>query len=105
MSWKQIKRGVSATFQMACDEVKADEITMLLGIRPTETDIADLPIRFTPDGLVGGKNVCVWTYETSPHVSSANISDHVRHLVRTFLPLKSRLEEMRPVPRISVRLE
>jgi hypothetical protein len=53
------------------------------------------------------KNGCAWHYDSASSVSSTNVSDHVQHLLGLFLPIKSRIEEIRPPPRIhiSVRWE
>jgi len=102
--WKRFVGKVSATLQFTCFEAEADEVTKTLGIQPTWTSPLQAPPRFTPDGFMGAKQGCVWHYETSSQVSSREISEHVRQLLRLFSPLKSRLEEMRPSPRISVRV-
>jgi hypothetical protein len=47
-------------------------------------------------------NGCVWHYDSAAKVTSTNVSDHVHHLLSLFLPIKSRIEELRPPPRINI---
>jgi hypothetical protein len=100
--WKRHVGKVSATLRFFCVEVHPDELTKLLGIQPTETSYDHSPAMFTSSGLQGGKNCGLWSYDTSGLLGSHEISEHLRHLLKLFLPLKSRIEELRPRPWIRI---
>jgi hypothetical protein len=48
------------------------------------------------------KSGCAWHYDSASRVTSTKVSDHVQHLLALFVPIKSRIEEMRPIPRRQV---
>src|SRR5205085_7761667 len=75
-------------------------ITDVLQIQPTEA--LPLEVAGGPDHPLAWRNGCVWYYDSSSKISSTNVSDHVQHLLALFLPIKSRMEEMRPLPRINI---
>jgi hypothetical protein len=94
--WTRHVGNVSATLQLLCPELSGEQITEALDVEPTETSpIQDLETR---------KSGCMWCYDSSSHISSTDASEHVRHLLKTFLPIKSRLEDMRPPPHAIVRM-
>lgn len=92
---------VSATLRLFCRDITAEELTATLGVEPTLAQTGRDPAMFDSDGLKGARDVTFWTYDTGSKVSSPDLNDHLRHLLRVFLPLKSRIEELRPAPRIS----
>jgi hypothetical protein len=100
--WKRHVGKVSATLRLFCPEKHPDDLTKILGIQPTDTGYDHTPATFTPSGLQGGQDCGMWCYDTSGSVSSPELSEHLRHLTKLFLPLKSRIEELRPRVWISV---
>jgi hypothetical protein len=75
---------VSATLQLLGFDVEAEEFSENLGLKPT----------FVRKG--------VWCYETKPFVSSRNVNEHLRYLLRLFLPVKSKIEDLRPNVTVTV---
>ncbi len=82
----------------------AEQVTEALGIEPTEAQTAHEPANFGPCGVAGGQECTLWSYRTSSRVSSSDINDHLGHLLNVFLPLKSRIEDLRPIPCFSVSI-
>src|SRR5689334_19817073 len=94
--WTRHVGKVSATLQLLCPELSEEEVTKALDVEPTETSVLqDLETR---------KSGCMWSYDSSSHISSTDASEHVRYLLKTFLPIKSRIEELRPPPHAIVRM-
>src|SRR5579864_5267684 len=94
---------VSATLELTCPGHECANITELLQIQPTWT--SPLLVTNTSGPPSPSKNGCAWHYESAPKVSSTDVSDHIQHLLLLFLPIKSRIEEMRPVPQIDIILD
>ncbi len=91
---------VSATLELTCFEYECSAISDLLQVQPTWTS----PLHFSSSTHLPApwKNGCAWHYDTARSVSSTNVSEHVQHLLSVFLPIKSRVEEMRPSPLINI---
>jgi len=80
--------------------MRPEAITETLGIQPWCTDFG-----YVNHCAKGRKEECgLWSYDSAASVSSGDITDHLEHLLRLFRPLKSRLEEIRPPPRVFVHL-
>ena len=104
MTWKRHVGKVSATLTLLCPDAKPDELTAILGIQPTHTDLTHHPTTFTPTGLKGARDYALWRYDSASQVSSPDINEHLKHLLTLFLSLKSRIEEMRPRPGVMVSI-
>jgi hypothetical protein len=102
--WKRHVGRVSATLELLCFETHQDAVTEALGIKPTSAQTAHEAAAFTSSGLIGAKDAALWCYDTASRVSSSALSDHLRHLLGVFLPIKSRIEELRPHPHVRVRV-
>jgi hypothetical protein len=100
--WKRHVGRVSVTARFFCPGISGEDITAALGVEPTLAQTAHEPATFGPAGLKGAQDYTLWSYDTATKVSSSNLNEHLRHLLTVFLPLKSRIEELRPLPRISV---
>src|SRR5271165_56814 len=100
--WKRHVGKVSATVRLFCPGITGEELTGALGVEPTLAQTAHEAATFGPGGLKGAQDCTLWSYESATKVSSSNLNDHLRHLLTVFLPLKSRIEELRPPPHISV---
>src|SRR5687767_12130314 len=99
--WQRHVGMVSAILMLGCPEMNADEVTAVLGIQPTFSDTLQEDITFSPSGAFGGKECATWEYGTAERVSSTDINEHLRHLLLVFLPLKSRIEELRAATAVS----
>ena len=95
---------IQVTARLFCVGMKADEVTEALGVEPTEAQTAHEPANFGPGGLKGAQECSLWTYETAFKVRSSDINEHLGHLLDVFLPLRSRIEDLRPLPHISVSI-
>ena len=102
--WKTHVGRVSATLILICMEKHPDEVTEELGIRPTDKSHSRMPASFTPSGLQGAKDCAMWRYCSRTQVASTDPNEHLRHLLSLFLPLQSRIEELRPRPCIRVEI-
>ncbi len=91
---------VSATLEVRCFERECASITELLQIQPTEA--SPLEVTGGPDHPLAWRNGCVWCYDSAHRVHSTNVSEHIQHLLALFLPMKSRLEDMRPLPKVNI---
>src|SRR5712671_2654993 len=91
---------VSATLELTCFDYECSHITDLLEIQPTWT--SPLQIGGSPQHPAPWKTGCAWHYDSASSISSTKVSDPVQHLLSLFLPIKSRMEEMRPPPRINI---
>jgi hypothetical protein len=91
---------VSATLEMTCLELESSSITELLEIQPTWTS----PVEMfgSPQFPLARKTGCAWHYDSASQVTSPNVSNHIQHLLSRFIPIKSRIDEMRPIPRLRV---
>ena len=91
---------ISATFEITCLECECSSITELLQIQPTWTS----PVETfgSSDNPMIRKSGCAWQYDSASRIKSTKVSDHVQHLLSLFVPIKSRIEEMRPIPRLQV---
>jgi hypothetical protein len=92
----------SVTLTLVGYELRSEELTNKLGIEPSHTDATHLPAHFVSGKVCGGRECGLWSYETAAAVTSADVGEHIRHLVRTFHPLKSRIEEFVPALRTFV---
>src|SRR5215510_14134300 len=98
---KQKSSGVSASLTLVGFGMHPEAITESLGIEPFCTDE-----RYVTQCGTGRKEECgLWSYNTGACVPSCNLGEHLEHLLRLFRPLKSRLEEMRPLPNIFVHVK
>jgi len=102
--WERHVGKVSATLVLGCPEMNSDEVSEILGIQPTFSNTCHENVTFSPGGVIGGKECLTWGYGTSSHISSTDINEHLRHLLTIFLPLKGRIEELRPQPFILVHI-
>lgn len=102
--WKRHVGKVAVTLRLSCFGMTAEHITEALGIEPTRAQTAHEPAHFGPWGLNGALDCTLWSYDTSSRVASSDVNEHIKHLVEVFLPLKSRIEELRPIPHISVSI-
>jgi hypothetical protein len=93
---------VSATLQLYCARISGKELTEALGVQPTLAQTAHERAAFGPCGLTGAEDYTLWSYDTSTKVTAADVNEHLRHLLGVFLPIRSRIEELRPSPRILV---
>jgi hypothetical protein len=91
---------VSATLELTCFDYESSSITDLLQVQPTWTSAYE--IGCSPQGPPPWNKGCAWHYDTASHISSTKVSDHIQHLLSLFLPIKSRIEEMRPPARINI---
>ena len=91
---------VSATLELRCLEHGCANITELLGIAPTEA--SPLEVAGSPDHPLAWMNGCYWCYDSASRINSTKVSDHIRHLSSMFLPIKSQIEELRPIPQIKI---
>ncbi len=98
--WTRHVGKVSATLRFFCPGITKEQLTGSLGVEPTLAQTAYEPATFGPGGLKGAQDCTLWSYDTANKVSSSNINEHLRHLLTVFLPLKSRIEELRPPPHI-----
>lgn len=87
--------------ELTCFGHEASSVTELLQVQPTWTSPLTFAGSPTP-APAWAKSGCVWHFDSASSVSSTKVSDHVQHLLAIFLPIKSRLEEMWPRPRIKV---
>ncbi len=104
--WQRFVGKVSATLELTCYGHECSGITDLLQINPTWTAplvVNVSPSQHPPPWTSG----CAWHYDSASRISSTKVSDHVQHVLALFLPIKSRIEELRPIPyvKISVRWE
>jgi hypothetical protein len=100
--WKRHVGKVSATVRFFSPGMGGTQLTEVLGVEPTLAQTAHEPAIFGPWGLKGADDCTFWSYDTATKVSSSDLNEHLRHLLTVFLPLKSRIEELRPPPHISV---
>ncbi len=98
--WKRHVGKVSATARIYCIDMTAEQITEALGVKPTRAQTA----HERPGGLKGARDVTLWSYDTSSEIASTVLNEHLRHLLGVFLPVKSRIEELRPLPHVSVSI-
>jgi hypothetical protein len=91
---------VSATLELTCHDYECSSVTELLQIQPTST--SPLELSGSPGHPAPWKTGCAWHYDSASKISSTKVSDHVQHLLSLFLPIKSRMEEMRPPPHINI---
>jgi hypothetical protein len=76
----------------------AEQVTEALGIEPTDAQTA----HERPSRVKRARDATLWSYDSSSKITSSDLNDHVKHLLDVFLPLKSRIEELRPVPHMTV---
>lgn len=95
---------VSATVRFICPKTDPEAVTRTLGIQPTYTNISQGTAAFTATGLKEPMDCGIWCYDTAAKVSSSDPNTHLRHLLALFLPLRSRLEELRPPPGVVVEV-
>ncbi len=98
--WQRFVGKVSATLELTCFDYDCSHVTDLLELQPTWTSL--LEIDRSPQHAAPWKTGCAWHYDSASRLSSTKVSDHVQHLLSLFLPIKSRMEEMRPPPRIKI---
>ncbi len=80
--------------------MRPDEVTESLGIQPSFAEVS-----YVARCDTGRKEECgLWSYDTAKCISSDDIRDHIEHLLRTFLPLKNRIDETRPLPKVFVHV-
>jgi hypothetical protein len=91
---------VSATLEITCFECECSSITELLQIQPTWT--SPVNVFGSPDDPLMRKTGCAWHYDSASHIKSTKVSDHIQGLLSLFLPIKSRIEEIRPIPHLQV---
>ena len=91
---------VSATLELTCFDYECSSVTELLQIQPTWT--SPLEVSGSPGHPPPWKKGCAWYYDSASRISSTKVTDHVQHLLSLFLPIRSRMEEMRPPPRINI---
>lgn len=96
--WTRHVGKVAATARFFCLDLTADQMTEALGLQPTNTQTA----HEIPWDMKGVRRATLWNYDSSSKIASADLNEHVKHLLDVFLPLKSRIEEMRPVPHLTV---
>src|SRR5438045_3774204 len=93
---------VSATLELFCFDWEASRVTEVLQVQPTWTTAMHPVASSVLHGpFIGG---CHWQYDTASTVSSTKVTDHIQHLLSLFMPIKSRIEEMRPVPTLMIRV-
>jgi hypothetical protein len=95
--WKRHVGKVAATVQLFCVDMTAKQVTDALGVEPTDAQTA----RERIGGLQGAREATLWRYDSSSKITSSDLNEHLKHLMNVFLPLKSRIEEFRPLPHIS----
>jgi hypothetical protein len=100
--WQRFVGKVSATLELTCFDCECSSVTDLVQIQPTWT--SPLIIKASPQDPPPGRTGCAWHHDASSTISSTKVSDHIQHLLSRFVPIKSRLEEMRPPPWIKVSL-
>jgi len=87
---------VSASLSFVGFGMRPDELTRILGIQPSSTDVS-----FLAHCKTGRKEECgLWSYETTTKVPSRDVGEHIAHLLHLFRPLKSRLDELTPRPNV-----
>ena len=96
--WTRHVGKVAATARFFCAEMTAEQVTEALGVEPTDAQTA----QERPGGVKGVRHATLWNYDSSSKITSTDLNNHVRHLLDVFLPLKSRIEELRPLPHITV---
>ncbi len=96
--WMRHVGKVSATARFFCLDLTAEQVTEALGVEPTDTQTG----HGRPDGLKGARDATLWSYDSSSKISSLILNEHVKHLLEVFLPIKSRIEELRPLPHMTV---
>jgi Domain of unknown function (DUF4279) len=97
-------RTVSASLSLVGYGMRPAELTATLGVEPSSTDLSHLPARFSSSGVAGGRECGLWSYDTAVVVSGSDLGDHIRHLIRLFRPLWSRIEEFDPPVRAFIHL-
>lgn len=70
-------------------------------MQPTLAQTAHERAAFGPGGLTGAEDCTLWSYDTTK-ITASDVNEHLRHLLAVFLPIRSRIEELRPSPRIIV---
>jgi hypothetical protein len=98
--WKRHVGKVSATVQFFCVDMTAVRVTDALGVEPTDAQTA----RERLGSLQGIRDATLWSYDSSSKITSSDLNEHLKHLLDVFLPLKSRIEEFRPLPHITVSI-
>jgi hypothetical protein len=98
--WKRHVGKVAATAQFFCVDMTAQQVTDALGVEPTDAQTAQERI----GGLQGAREATLWRYDSSCKITSSDLNEHLKHLMDVFLPLKSRIEEFRPLPHISISI-
>jgi hypothetical protein len=96
--WTRHVGKVSATARFFCVDMTAEQVTEALGVEPTDAQTA----QERPGGVKGARDTTLWSYDSSSRITSSDLNDHVKHLLDVFLPLRSRIEELRPLPHIIV---
>jgi hypothetical protein len=76
--WEPYVEKVFATIQLLGFDVETEEFSENLGLKPT----------FVTKGN--------WCYETKHFVTSSNVNEHLRYLLRAVLPAKSRIDALKP---------
>ncbi len=95
---------VSAALTFVGYEMRPDEFTALLGVQPSFVSVSQLPAKFNSGGICRGRDCGLWSYDTAGLLPSRDIGEHIRHLIRSFRPLKNRIEEVSPRPNAFVHL-
>jgi len=101
MGFGHTAKRTSATLQLLCVGLTVEDINTMLELQPTWAEPWEGGVHFTENGMMDGKDGCFWHFEVT-HPTSVEGNDQLRHLLRLVLPLRSRLEEMRPSPRITI---
>jgi hypothetical protein len=96
---------VSAALTFVGYDLCPQDLTQILGIEPSYTDATPLPARFKPGGISPARDCGLWCYDTAAHVTSKDIGEHIRHLLRLFGPLKSRIEDVLPPLNLFVHIK
>jgi hypothetical protein len=87
LHWKPFAKRVSITLQLLAFDVETDEFSHALGLKPTHVSRG------------------VWCYETKAFVSSADENEHLRYLLRLFLPIKGKIGELAPNAQVIVSIQ
>ena len=95
---------ISATLTLVGYDVRPEDVTSILGVQPSSTDVTHLPASFHGSAVCGGRDCGMWSYETAAVIADSDVGEHLRHLLRLFRPLRSRIEEFNPRLRVFIHL-
>lgn len=92
---------ISASLTLVGFGLRPEYLTDILGIQPSYTDVSYV----TRCGTSRKEECGLWSYDTTTCVSSRDVRKHIEYLLELFRPLRSRLEEIMPRPKVFVHVK